>query len=185
MTDALKLNFGCGKDYMNGWVNVDHSEAVRTDLCGDIYTVFGAYGYDAFDRVLLRHVFEHIQDQMEFMELLYRACAPGAQVEIYCPYWSSADAWADPDHKHAISENTFFHFNRAAYLWGPNNPITAAHSDRYLPDCDFQPIETRYGMASEFAGKTDAEMAYARKHLLNSVAEFQVVLEVIKPPREK
>jgi hypothetical protein len=32
----MRLNIGCGRDYFNGWVNIDSSREVKTDVCMDI-----------------------------------------------------------------------------------------------------------------------------------------------------
>lgn len=168
---------------MDGWVNVDHSVSVRSDLCGSLSEVLGVYGPDAFSAVLLKHVFEHVQDQIGFMEQLYAVCAPDARVFVHCPYYSSADAWSDPDHKHAISENTFFHFDRSAYLWEPGNPITAAHSDSFLPACDFELLTRDYVLYPEWYDKTPEEKEFACKHYNNVVAELRVLLRCVKPGR--
>lgn len=178
----MKLNFGCGRDYKEGWVNIDHSAAVRRDFAS-----LEEVGDLEFDEVLLSHVLEHIQDLVGFMEHLYSYCAPGAQVLVNVPFYNCRYTWSDPDHKHAISAETFDHFNRTSY-WprpdGQRNPITAAHENSYFPHCDFQPVELLYIMDPQFADISPEEQAAAIKFVPNSAVEMRIVLEVIKPPRE-
>lgn len=180
-----KLNFGCGHDYMEGWVNVDHSPQVKRD-CDGLTEVGYKYGANSFDFILMKHSFEHVYDQLGLMEQLYALCVDGALVEILCPYYTSADAWGDPDHKRAISENTFSHFDRKAYFPrkdGKPNPITPAHQSQYMPNCDFEPVKLECVMNPPWDAASAAEAEFARKHYMNAVAYFHVVLKAIKPGR--
>lgn len=179
-----KLNYGCGSEYLEGWFNVDYTKAVKTDYCGDMYSMRYIPEFsNRFSYVLLKYVFEHGNNHMSFMKGLYNICKPDAIVEIICPYYSSVDAWSDPDHKRAISENIFFHFDRSSYLWYPNNPITPATRNRYLPNFDFEMKHINFIMNPGFDNLNPQETEYVRKHLMNTVNYIHVILKVIKPGR--
>lgn len=184
--DGLMMNFGCGSDYLEGFVNVDHSRAVKADAYS-LEEVEEKYGENSFGFILMKHSFEHVYDQLGLMERLYKLCNSKALIEIMCPYWSSIDAWSDPDHKRAISERTFYHFNRGAYFPredGKRNPITPAHPDHYLPHCDFEPVKLELVLNEPWVNASQDEQMRAVKHFVNAVDEMHVLLRCIKPGRE-
>lgn len=58
-TDLRKINFGCGYDYRDGYLNVDVDPACEPDvlIINDDYSVLPA---DSFDEVMANDVLEHI-----------------------------------------------------------------------------------------------------------------------------
>lgn len=180
----MKLNYGCGMDYREGWVNVDQSMAVKSDY-RTLYDLSWDYK-NKFTEVLMSHVFEHIQDPIQFMEDLYSFCAPDAKVTIISPYYTSIYAWSDPDHKRGISERSFDHFNRLTYFPkgdGSRNPVTPASRFDYFPECDFEPTSMIFVMEPEFENVENAVKANLVKYCMNAVREIRVTLTVIKPAR--
>ena len=103
-----RLNYGCGRDYREGWVNVDVNPAVRAD----VHISMGArlpFPDGMFQEVLLDNVLEHIRkDQVfEFLDEIHRVCADGARVRIYVPHFTSVFAWANLSHQSTFAIGVF------------------------------------------------------------------------------
>jgi SAM-dependent methyltransferase len=106
----IKVNLGCGHDYLNGWVNVDYSPEVKTDICMDLdsKTIKIPLNDCSVDLVFASHILEHIRELIPLKKELARIMAPGAKLIIIVPYYTSMDAWGDDTHVRAFSEHSFF-----------------------------------------------------------------------------
>jgi len=95
----IKLNLGCGKDYKNGWVNVDLNKEIKADVYAD-FTKKLPFPKNFADVVLLDNVIEHItpESYFYFLEELHRICKPGAIVHIFAPHYSGMYAFKHPTH---------------------------------------------------------------------------------------
>jgi len=84
-----KLNLGCGKEYREGWVNVDFNKEVGADIYSD-FTKKLPFKDNYADSVLMDNVLEHIrQDKFFFfIEELYRICKNKSKIMIYVPHYS-------------------------------------------------------------------------------------------------
>lgn len=113
--DRLRLNLGCGKDHLPGWVNVDKFAAARPDRVVDLETLPWPLPDDCASEVLLKHVLEHLgRDTETFLGIwreLYRICAPDATVRIVVPHPRHQDFLQDPTHVRPIVPEMFQHFS--------------------------------------------------------------------------
>lgn len=103
-----RLNYGCGRDYREGWVNLDVNRAVRAD----VYIAAGdrlPFPDGTFEEVLLDNVLEHIRRDLifEFLDEIYRVCADGAVVRIFVPHFTSVFTWANLSHQSAFAIGAF------------------------------------------------------------------------------
>lgn len=99
----IRLNLGCGRDYRQGWINVDFNTSVRVDLVASLFD--GVPLRDSsVDEVVLDNVIEHVRRDsiFTFLEDLHRVCKSGAVIRIYTPHYSSMFA-----HKH-LTHYTYF-----------------------------------------------------------------------------
>jgi SAM-dependent methyltransferase len=67
---------------------------------------------DSFDTVYASHIMEHVKDNIEFMEEIYRIAKPNAKVIIRVPHFSGRSAWCDPTHVRAYSYYQFYYYSR-------------------------------------------------------------------------
>ncbi len=102
-----RLNFACGTDIRDGWVNMD---VARLDGVGVVHD-FNAFPYPfkdgAFDEIYASHALEHVDDLLRVMEEFQRILAPGGVVKALVPYFSSPNSYRDPTHRIWFTSQTF------------------------------------------------------------------------------
>jgi len=104
------LDVGCGRKKEQGAVGLDRSRLSDADVLAEIESFPWPFADDSFDRVRCSHVIEHVHDVIGFMREIHRVCRKGARVEIYTPYFTSWQSWADPTHVHHFTLRSFDYF---------------------------------------------------------------------------
>lgn len=172
----MRLNLGCGRDYREGWVNVDHPDAtthkdVDWDFDGGLNVRVVDALADGFDHAEGSHVLEHLHEPLRFMQNLWRFANPGATARFLLPYGSSDDAWEDPTHVRPYFLNSFGFFSQPFY-WRAD----------YGYKGDWQPklIVLHLDGVPELP---DDRLMLLINSQRNVVAEMEVVLEAVKPAR--
>ena len=56
----LKLHLGCGQDYKEGWVNIDRSLLVKTDINSDFLNIKRYFDYGSVDVVSMMHSISYL-----------------------------------------------------------------------------------------------------------------------------
>ena len=170
----MKLNIGCGRTPLKGWINVDRLPMVAydegpVDIIAELDADRVSLPLDAntCDEFLLSHVLEHINKPLPLMQELHRIAKPGAVAVIRTPYGSSDDAWEDPTHVRPYFINSFGYFSQPFY-WRADYG--------YRGDWRVKNIKL-FVAASEV---TLEVVKIAR----NVVQEMVVALEAVKPIRE-
>lgn len=110
ITAMTRLNFGCGTDYRDGWVNVDKVPWLKADCHFDFGFPPYPFPDNTFDYIWSNQVFEHLHDIPVVMDELWRVTKPGGQLEITVPYGKSGYYVVDPTHTHALTEGSFSYF---------------------------------------------------------------------------
>lgn len=102
-----KLNLGCGKKILQGWMNVDLQKGDDIDKSFN----FDKFPYplesDYFDEILLDNVLEHLDDPKRVLDELHRIARKDAKIRIIVPYYHCKGAYNDVTHKHFFNETTF------------------------------------------------------------------------------
>ncbi|HLP49077.1 MAG TPA: methyltransferase domain-containing protein [Candidatus Kapabacteria bacterium] len=115
-----KLNFGCGRDIRDGYINVDIDQSKKVDIAFDFDMLPYPFSDNEFDEILADNVFEHLTDIPAVMKELHRISKPGAIIKIIVPYYNSYGAYNDLTHKHYFSHLSFEPFykkkSRGTYL---------------------------------------------------------------------
>ena len=111
----LKLHLGCGNDYRNGYINIDSSDDVKSDLVWNLEETPLPYDNDLFQEIQANHVLEHIVDFIPLIHELHRIGAPGALLFIRVPFYSSWGQFNDPTHVRFFTPWTFSYFNVGRY----------------------------------------------------------------------
>ncbi len=126
-----RMNAGSGKDFKNGYLNVDVEPSMRPDLLLDLSeplnfeTTYTSKRHGAvrlqknsFEEILAGDILEHVpnlvQTMTNFMELL----RVGGQLIVHVPYELSEGAWRDPTHIRAFNVESFRYYTQWAWYVG-------------------------------------------------------------------
>jgi protein O-GlcNAc transferase len=119
-TEVLKkrLNVGCGRNIMEGWLNLDFMPIEGVDIISDLdkcAEIPLPLEDNAIDEFLLSHVIEHIKSPLPLMQELWRIAKPDAQLVMKVPHGASDDAWEDPTHVRSYYTDSFGYFSQPFY----------------------------------------------------------------------
>ncbi len=172
-----KLNVGCGRNILEGWVNLDSQNLSGVDICFDLESCRTnkiPIPDNSIEEFLLSHILEHIQDPLPLMQELHRIAVPNAICTVRVPYGSSDDAWEDPTHVRPYFMGSFGYFSQPFY-WRAD----------YGYRGDWQTQEILLNLKKEnYQGMTTETILPYIYSCRNSVQEMVVTMKAIKPIRE-
>ena len=113
----MKINLGCGRSPLPGWVNIDCSDLPEVDLVINLDQPHLRIPLldDSADEIFCSHTFEHIINILPLMQELHRVAKVGAKATFRVPYGSSDDADEDPTHVRRCFLYTFGYFSQPFY----------------------------------------------------------------------
>lgn len=173
---GMRLNLGCGRGALPGWVNVDAVALPGVDVVADLDLCRERplpFPDDSVDEFLLSHVIEHLADPLGMMQDLHRVARVGAKITIRCPHGASDDADEDPTHLRRMFPQSFGYFSQP-YYWRAD----------YGYRGDWQPQRVTfivYRAANE--GLSPEEVLRKVRELRNVVVEMVAELTAVKPIR--
>ncbi|MBK8523522.1 MAG: methyltransferase domain-containing protein [Betaproteobacteria bacterium] len=170
-----KLNVGCGRNAIAGWVNLDCVALPGVDIVADLESCDTQplpIESDTVDEFLLQHVLEHIRNPLPLMQELHRIARPGALAVIRTPYGSTDDAWEDPTHVRP-------YFPEA---WILGQPLYWRADYGYRGDWQTERIVLMVPRARAQGRSADAVMELVHRER-NVVAEMHAELRAVKPIR--
>lgn len=115
----LRLNIGCGRHCLPGWINIDMMPLEGVDLVADLEKCRDSslpFEDESVDEFLLSHFIEHMHETLPMMEELHRIAKPDALMVIRVPYGASDDAFEDPTHVRQYFLGSFGYFSQP-YYW--------------------------------------------------------------------
>lgn len=167
----IKLNLGCGKNRLDGWVNADQVQTAATDVVCDLATTPWPWPDSSVEEAQAIHLLEHLDGKQRtvFANELWRVLKVGATCTIIVPYWSSMRAVQDPTHRWPpLCEASFLYWNRP---WREQNGL-----DAYLGlSCHFN-FTYGYVLPPETANRQEEARTFAIGHYTNAVSDLQIVL---------
>jgi SAM-dependent methyltransferase len=113
-----RLNVGCGRNIMEGWINLDMMMLDGVDIIADLDDCANTalpMEDNIIDEFLLSHVIEHINSPLPLMQELYRIAKPSAKLVMRVPHGAHDDAWEDPTHVRAYFTGSFGYFSQPFY----------------------------------------------------------------------
>ena len=102
-----RLNFGCGKNKLKGWVNVDIDKTLNPDKVFDFNVFPYPFKNNEFDEIYADNVIEHLEDIPRVMKELHRISKPNGLIRIIVPYYNCYGAYNDVTHRHYFSHLSF------------------------------------------------------------------------------
>ena len=118
----MRLNLGCGREQLPGWLNVD----ISPDL-GPLVSVWDLdklpwpWGSQTADEIRGIDIFEHVNDPVGFMCECHRILRPGGTLRLQTGYYQWIDAFTDPTHKRFPTEYTFDYWVKGSPLYVAQN----------------------------------------------------------------
>ncbi len=104
------LDVGCGKNKTRGAIGIDFCKIPGVDIIHDLNVFPYPFDDNTFDKVIMKHIIEHLDNIIKVMEEIHRISKPGAEVFIKTPHFSCRDSWRDPTHKHHLALDSFDYF---------------------------------------------------------------------------
>ena len=172
---AIRLNLGCGRRPLDGWVNLDLRSGHGVDVVADLNTCRSSplpFADNSVSEFLLSHVIEHIGDTLGLMQELHRIALPDATATIAVPFGGSDDAWTDPTHLRPYFIGSFAYFAQPLY-WRAD----------YGYRGDWQAERVHLLLEPDCAGLSPRESLQRARRERNVVREMTAVLRAIKPVR--
>lgn len=86
-TRSVRLHLGCGREYWDGYVNVDADPAANSDLCIDFTEIGEAFGDGSIAEVAMIHSLSYLRlwEARDLFRTLVRLMQPGARLIIELP----------------------------------------------------------------------------------------------------
>jgi SAM-dependent methyltransferase len=172
-----RLNVGCGRNILPGWINLDAVALPGVDMVADLEKCATnplPIETDSIDEFLLSHLIEHINNPLPLMQELHRIAKPDSKLVIRCPHGASDDAWEDPTHVRALFAQSFGYFSQPFY-WRAD----------YGYRGDWQPAKVIFVVdARTHQGMTVEAIAKQIEAQRNVVREMIAELVAIKPIRQ-
>lgn len=103
----MRLNLGCGRKHLDGYVNLDISPKVGADIVHDLDIAPWPFDDNSADEIIAENIFEHVSDPILFMAECHRILKTDGILKIYVPHYTSPDAFTDPTHKRYCTDHTF------------------------------------------------------------------------------
>jgi len=175
-SQPARLNLGCGRNILPGWINLDAAALPGVDIVADLEQCATRplpLADDSIGELLLSHVLEHIRQPLPLMQELWRVARPGALMRVRLPYGSSDDAFEDPTHVRQYFLHSFGYFSQPFY-WRAD----------YGYRGDWQPEKIMLMLPRQDNEGLDAQQMMERvMRLRNVVQEMVVELRCVKPRR--
>lgn len=174
---SQKLHLGCGRNIMDGWINLDVFQMDGVDIVADLDNCKNdslPFADNSIDQFLASHVIEHLNNTLDLMQELHRIAKPNAAALFRVPYGSNDDAYEDPTHVRQYFLNSFGYFSQPFY-WRADYG--------YRGDWLTERI-TLIVDKERYASKTSDEIMHDVNTYRNVVKEMIVELRAIKPIRE-
>jgi hypothetical protein len=185
----MKVNLGCGRNILPGWVNVDSFPASGVDRVFDLDECalaiaridahpgvsLDGFERDSVDEFLLSHVLEHLVNPLPMFEWAWRIAKPGAVMTVRVPYGASDDADEDPTHVRRMFVGSWGYFGQPHY-WRADYG--------YRGDWQCRRVLLRVDGKRFPAEATELQVRTAIQTVRNVVFEMEAELVAVKPRRE-
>lgn len=100
----MKINLGCGRDYLEGYVNCEINKRYKADLYFDMESDKWPFKDSSVKVVKAYHIFEHLSTgYLHAWKEMYRVCKHNALIELAFPHHWHDNYFSDPTHKTPVT----------------------------------------------------------------------------------
>ncbi len=172
-----KLNLGCGRTIMDGWVNLDSVKLTGVDVVADLDKcehIPLPFEDNRFEEIYASHLIEHLNNPLFLMQELHRISKNGAKALFKVPYGSSDAAYEDPTHARHYFLNSFGYFSQP-YYWRADYGYSGDWCVEKITLCVDR---------ERYSGRSSEDILHEVNTFRNVVLEMIVELRSVKPIRE-
>ena len=106
-----KLNLGCGKEILPGFINADRENFPGVNKIIDLNKFPYPFKDNQFNHIVMKNILEHLDNPERVLKEIHRISKPLALIDIRVPHFSSNNVWGDIQHKRGFSSQTFLNDN--------------------------------------------------------------------------
>ena len=185
----MKLNLGCGKDYIDGWVNVDLYDDSTCDIKHDLEVFPWPWEDDSVSEIKIIHTLEHLgadwKVYIKILQEMYRVCEDDAEIMVALPspwHWNFT---SDPTHVRPVTPDGLNLFSKE-HCQKCIDEGMGETPFAILYDVDLRPHDVVWIPDESWKKKIEnreiSSLEFEKLHSMyrNVVAEFQIPLAVVK-----
>lgn len=110
------LHIGSGARVLPGAITIDALNLPGVDIVHNLDAFPWPFKENEFDLVFAHNVLEHLDNQVEVMQEIWRLLKPKGRIVITVPYFRSVDAFTDSTHKHFFTTQSLDYYIRGKRL---------------------------------------------------------------------
>ena len=185
----MKLNLGCGKDYIDDWVNVDFYDDTKCDVTHDLEEFPWPWENDSVAEIRIIHTLEHLgadwKIYIKILQEMYRVCEDDAEIMVAVPspwHWNFT---ADPSHVRPITADGLNLFSKEHCQKCVDKEMSETPF-AMIYDVDLRPHNVKWIYDEYWWNKLDrgevqpSQMEEFHSMYRNVVTEYQIPLAVVK-----
>ena len=185
----MKLNLGCGHDYLFEWINVDFYDDSKCDVIHNLEEFPWPWEDNSVSEILIKHTLEHLgadwKVYIKILQEMYRICKDDALIQVDVPspwHWNYI---SDPSHVRPVTPDGLNLFSKEHC----QNCIDNGNSETpfaLIYDVDLRPHNVVWKYDQFWQNKLDkgevqrSQMEEFHSMYRNVVTEFQIPLAVVK-----
>tara|TARA_Y100000296_G_scaffold13980_1_gene16370 strand:+ start:1072 stop:1734 length:663 start_codon:yes stop_codon:yes gene_type:complete len=184
-----KINLGCGKDYLDGWVNVDFYDDSTCDIKHDLEEFPWPWEDNSVSEIKIIHTLEHLgadwKVYIKILQEMYRVCEDDAHIQVDVPspwHWNYI---SDPTHVRPVTPDGLNLFSKEHC----QKCIDEGMSETpfaMIYDVDLRPHNVEWKFDQLWQGKIDrgeihhSQLEEIHANYRNVVTEFKIPIAVVK-----
>jgi SAM-dependent methyltransferase len=173
---GVLVDLACGQHKKDGYLGVDIADIPGVDLVHDLRLVPWPFEDDSVDHVHCSHFIEHLdgEEQITFMNELWRILKPGAKAFVVAPYGWSVRSFQDPTHKRPIFAECFLYYNKRQ-----REDMGTTHGPYARIRCNFD-AGINFLLDGAVAQRPTEFQVFAGRHYVNAIVDIHV--DLVKQP---
>jgi hypothetical protein len=185
----VKLNLGCGHDYLFEWINVDFYDDSKCDVIHNLEEFPWPWENDSVSEIRIIHTLEHLgadwKVYIKILQEMYRICEDDALIQVDVPspwHWNYI---SDPSHVRPVTPDGLNLFSKEHC----QKCIDEEKSETpfaMIYDVDLRPHDVVWKYDQFWQNKLNkkevqqSQMEELHSMYRNVVTEFQIPLAVVK-----